>query len=74
MDKYERLILAIIIIAVLSSVIYLIAIIAGIIDPDFPFVIFIPSWAVICIPIISQKRLDEKMRQKELKRQMEEVQ
>lgn len=74
MDKYERLILAIIVIAILSSVIYLIAIIAGIIDSDFPFVIFIPSWAVICIPIITQKRLEEKMQKEELKIQMEEAQ
>ena len=73
MDKYERLTLAFILIAVLSSVIYFIATITGIIDTDFPFVIFIPSWFVICIPIIAQKRLEEKRRQEEFKIKMEEV-
>lgn len=73
MEKYERLTLAIILIAVLSSVIYIIAIIAGIIDTEFPFVIFIPSWVAIWIPIIAHKRLEEKRRQEDLKKQMVEV-
>ncbi|MFX1571792.1 MAG: hypothetical protein ACFFB0_03510 [Promethearchaeota archaeon] len=63
MDKYEKLIGAIILIAVISSVTYFIAIIVGIITTDFPFFIFIPSWGIICIPIITQKRLEEKRKQ-----------
>jgi hypothetical protein len=60
MDKYERLIFAVSIIAALSIVIYFVALITGNVNTKFPFVTFIPSWFVIWIPIISQKRLIEK--------------
>ncbi|MFW9828432.1 MAG: hypothetical protein ACFFEY_12650 [Candidatus Thorarchaeota archaeon] len=60
MDKYEKLILALISIAVLSSFIYLIAIIAEFIAPEFPYGIFLPSYAVILIALIAHRRLDKK--------------
>ena len=73
MDKYERLILAISIIAALLIVIYFVALITGNVKTKFPFVTFIPSWLVIWIPIISQKRLKEKTKQEDLKNLMKEV-
>ncbi|MFX1390085.1 MAG: hypothetical protein ACFE9Z_08495 [Promethearchaeota archaeon] len=60
MDKYKRLMLALILIAVISSGIYFIAIIGGVINSEFPYGIFLPSWAIILIPIITRSRSEEK--------------
>ena len=60
MDKYERMIFAIIAIVVLSTVLYLLLLFTGVIESKFPFGVLIPSWLVILIPIINQKKLEEK--------------
>ena len=60
MDIYERLKSALILIASLSSIIYFIAIIMGLIAPEFPYGIFLPGYAIILIPIIAHRKLEKK--------------
>jgi hypothetical protein len=60
MDKYERMIIAVIAIVLLATLVYLVSLFTGVIESKFPFGILIPSWFVILIPIINQKRLEEK--------------
>jgi hypothetical protein len=69
MDKYERMILAIIIIAISSAALYLLLLISGYIETKFPFGILIPSWLIIFIPIINQKRLEAKKEQKGIRKE-----
>ncbi|TFG04007.1 MAG: hypothetical protein EU542_00415 [Promethearchaeota archaeon] len=59
MDKYERMIIAVIVIIVLSVVLYFVLLFTGFIKSKFPFSGLIPSWFVIFIPIINQKRLEK---------------
>jgi hypothetical protein len=59
MDKYERMIIAVIVIIVLSEVLYFVLLFTGFIKSRFPFSALIPSWFVIMIPIINQKRLEK---------------
>ncbi|TFG11839.1 MAG: hypothetical protein EU531_11145 [Promethearchaeota archaeon] len=60
MDKYERMIFAVVVIIVLSTGFYLVLLFTGFIESKFPFLALIPSWFIILIPIINQKRLEEK--------------
>jgi hypothetical protein len=63
MDKYEKAIIAIVIIVVVSTSIYAILLVFGNIGADFPFIIFFPGNAAIWIPIISRKRLEAQNKQ-----------
>ncbi len=72
MDKYQRAILAIVIIIIVSSVAYLMFIILGDVDTYFPFFIFFPGSVVIWIPIIARKREEELMKREEKTEQMKE--
>ncbi|MHA2398566.1 MAG: hypothetical protein ACXADU_06720 [Promethearchaeota archaeon] len=59
MDKYEKSILAIVLMVVGSSIVYAVLIIFGFFDASFPFFIFFPGSVVIFIPIIARKRQEE---------------
>jgi hypothetical protein len=59
MDKYKRLMIALTVIIVISIVLYFILLFTGSIETKFPFGVLIPSWFVIFIPIINEKRLKE---------------
>ncbi|MEJ2295843.1 MAG: hypothetical protein P8Y23_13895 [Candidatus Lokiarchaeota archaeon] len=60
MDKYERMMIAVIAIVLLASLVYLVPLFTGVIESKFPFGVLIPGWLVTLIPIIKQKRLAEK--------------
>lgn len=60
MDKYDKMIFAIVVIVALSVALYMIFLFTGVLESKFPFGVLIPSWFVILIPIINQKRLEEK--------------
>lgn len=69
MDKYERMMIAVICIVLLAAVLYLSLLFTGVIESKFPFGVLIPSWLVTLIPIINQKKLAEK---KKLNNEMSE--
>jgi hypothetical protein len=60
MEVYDRFILALILIASISSIIYFLVIIMGITAPEFPYGIFLPGYAIILIPIIAHRKLKKK--------------
>ena len=60
MDKYDKMIIAVIVMIVLSVGLYLVLLFTGVIQSKFPFGALIPSWFVIFIPIINQKRIEDK--------------
>lgn len=72
MDKYQRAMLAIVIIIVVSSIAYSGYVIFGDVDTYFPFFIFFPSSLVIWIPIIARKREEELMKQEKLTKKIKE--
>ncbi|TFG09902.1 MAG: hypothetical protein EU535_08675 [Promethearchaeota archaeon] len=59
MNKYERMIFAVVVIIALSTGFYLVLLFTGFIESKFPFGVLIPSCFIILIPIINQKRLEE---------------
>ncbi len=63
MDKYERMIIAVIAIVIIAVVVYLVSLFTGIIESKFPFGVLIPGWLVTLIPIINEKKLAEKNKQ-----------
>jgi len=74
MDKYQKAILAIVLVIVILSISYAILIIIEILGPfdsGFPFYILMPSWLpAIWIPIIEKKRQEQLKSQNQLKEQM----
>jgi len=60
MDKYDKMIIAVIVMIVLSIGLYIVLLFTGVIESKFPFGFLIPSWFVIFIPIINQKRIEDK--------------
>jgi hypothetical protein len=60
MDKYERMMIAVIAIVLLAAVVYLVSLFTGVVESKFPFGVLIPGWLVTLIPIINQKKLAEK--------------
>ena len=66
MDKYDKMIIAVIVIIVLSVGLYLVLLFTGVIESKFPFGALIPGWFVIFIPIIKEKRIEEKRKLKNL--------
>jgi len=67
MDKYEKSILAIVLMVGGSSFIYAVLTIFGVFDVSFPFFIFFPGSVVIFIPIIVRKRQEELEKENSLK-------
>ncbi len=67
MDKYEKSILAIVLMVVGSSIVYVALIIFGVFDASFPFFIFFPGSVAIFIPIIARKRQEELEKNNSLK-------
>jgi hypothetical protein len=65
MDKYKRLMIALTMIIIISIALYFILLFTGSIEAKFPFGALIPSWLVIFIPIINEKRLKEKKKLEE---------
>lgn len=72
MDKYQKAIMAIVIIIVFSSILYGILLIIGVFDTYFPFYIFFPGSIVIWIPIIARKRQEELEKREQLRNYLEE--
>jgi len=79
MDKYQKMIIGGLIVAVSIIFIYVIVVFSGIISnrPDsddsvFPFFIFFPSWVAIFVPIIARQRQEEKKKEEELRNRLEE--
>jgi hypothetical protein len=72
MDKYQKAILAIVIIIIVSSVANLMFIIINNVDTYFPFIIFFPGALVIWIPIIAHKREEELQNQEEITQKIKE--
>ncbi|MHA2391725.1 MAG: hypothetical protein ACXAEX_07130 [Promethearchaeota archaeon] len=72
MDRYQKGILAIVIIMVISGISYAVLIILGLVDTYFPFFIFFPGSLVIWIPIIVRKRLNELNKKEQLRKDLEE--
>jgi hypothetical protein len=72
MDRYQKGILAIVIIMVISGISYVVLIILGLVDTYFPFFIIFPGSLVIWIPIIVRKRLNELNKKEQLRKDLEE--
>ena len=72
MDKYQKAILAIVIITVVSSISHVLFMIFGEVETDFPFIIFFPGFLVIWIPIIAQKRAEVLKKQEESTKRIKE--
>ena len=77
LDKYQRMIVGILIVVVSLGLIY-VFIVSGSTsgtssdDSEFPFFIIFSSWPAIWIPIIARKRQEAKLKQKELENYVEE--
>ena len=79
MDKYQKMLLGILIGIISIAVIYLFVILIGSgtrrsssDDASFPFFIFFPSWVAIFIPLIVRQRQEDKTKEEELQNQLEE--
>ncbi|NVM17878.1 MAG: hypothetical protein HWN80_09185 [Candidatus Lokiarchaeota archaeon] len=79
MDKYQKMIIGILIGAVSIALIYVFVAFNGSgaggygsDDTGFPFYIFFPSWVVIFVPIIARQRQEEKSKEEELRNRYEE--
>ena len=74
MDKYQKAIVAIVLVIAILSISYAILIISEILGPfnsGFPFYILMPSWLpAIWIPIIEKKRQEQLKQQNQLKEQI----
>lgn len=72
MDKYQKTICAIVIIAIVSSISYITFIILGTVDNSFPFFAIFPGSLVIWIPIIARQRQDELEKKHQMRSYMED--
>ena len=79
MDKYQKLIVGLVIAVVLAALIYVFVVFnefgnmsPGSDNTRFPYFIFFPIGVAIFIPIIVQKRQEAKMKEEELKNQLGE--
>ena len=70
MDKYDKMIIAIIVIIGLSVGLYLALLFTGFIESKFPFGALIPGWFAIFIPIINEKKIEEKRKLKNLNQEV----
>jgi hypothetical protein len=59
MDKYGKLMIGVIALIILSVITYFVLLVMGVIESKFPYGVLIPSWLVVLIPIINQKRIEE---------------
>jgi hypothetical protein len=66
MNKYDKMIIAIIMILVLLIGLYLVFLFTGFIESNFPFGALIPGWFAVLFPIINKKRDEEKEKLKKL--------
>ena len=70
MDKCERMMIALTVIIIIPIVLCFVLLFTGSIEAKFPFGVLIPSWFVIFIPIIDEKRLKEKKKLEESQRRL----
>ncbi|MHA2051760.1 MAG: hypothetical protein ACW986_19275 [Promethearchaeota archaeon] len=70
MDKYEKSILALVLMVVGSSIVYLVVTIFGNFDTSFPFFSIFPGSVIIFIPIIAQRRREELEKRNRLKQNL----
>jgi len=79
MDKYQKMVMGFLIAAVATALIYIFVAInepggggSSSDDTSYPFFIFFPSWIAIFIPIIARQRQEKKMKEEELRNQLED--
>ncbi len=77
MDKYQKMIIGLVIGVFSVAVIYIFVVVNGIggsgsDSTSFPFYIFFPSWVAIFVPIIARQRQEAKNNEEERKIRLEE--
>lgn len=77
MDKFEKAILTIVVVVLVVSVSYVIWVLNGVMNGyyiySFPFIIYVPITAAICIPLIvaAKKRQEERMKEDRFSKNLE---
>ena len=79
MDKYQKMVVGFLIVGVFAVLIYVFVVYNGSTpggsssdDTSFPFFIFFPSWIAIFVPLMARQRREAKLKEEELRNQLEE--